>query len=305
MRKSNNPPKQHLLVRSYDLLDEIIQGFAQGHLGLLILTGPPGVGKSHAVKAALGPAACVIEGNATAYGVYTRLYEAVDLPVLIDDIDSLERNRDMVRLLKCVCQSSPIKTVRWNSDPRTLAQRGVPDQFETSSRVAIIANDWKQSNKDVLALEDRGHLVQFAPNAAEVHRKVATWFWDQEVFDFFGERLQLIHRPSFRHYSAAVELKTAGLSWKDFALGRLLTGKLLAIAQLKASSRYQTEEERVQAFIDAGHGCRATYFNLAKKLPPPMELSSLRVRGTSPEAQKSPMDILELLKRRQRGLGNG
>ena len=292
MKKSNNPPKQHLVVRYYDLLDKIIQGFAQGHLGLLILTGPPGVGKSHAVKAALGPSACVIEGNATAFGAYVRLYKAVDLPVLIDDVDSLESNGDMVRLLKCVCQSSPTKTVSWNSDARRLAQRGVPSQFETRSNVAIIANDWRQSNQNVMALEDRGHLIHFAPSAVEVHRKVATWFWDQEVLDFFGERLQLIHQPSFRHYIAAAELKAAGLIWKDFALGRLLTGKLLAIAQLKASSRYQTEEERVQAFIDAGHGCRATYFNLAKKLPPPIEPPPLKVRGTSPEARKRQWTLL-------------
>ena len=154
-------------------------------------------------------------------------------------------------------------------------------------------------------LEDRGHLIHFAPDAAEVHGKVAKWFWDQEVFDFLGERLQLIQQPSFRHYIAAAELKEAGLEWREAVLARCLGGKLLIVAQLKASTEYATEERRAQAFSEACHGCRATYFNLAKKLPPPIDLPPLRVRGTSPEARKSPTDIIELPKRRQRGLGNG
>ena len=88
-------------------------------------------------------------------------------------------------------------------------------------------------------------------------------------------------------------------------LARCLGGKLLIVAQLKASTEYTTEERRAQAFSEACHGCRATYFNLAKKLPPPIELPPMSVRGTSPEARKPPTDILELLKHRQRGLGNG
>ena len=139
--------------------------------------------------------------------MYLRLYAAADLPVLIDDVDSLYRDRDAVRLLKCLCQTDPSKTISWNSDARTLVKKNIPSQFQTTSKVAIVANEWQQSNKDVLALEDRGHLIHFDPDAAEVHRKVAEWFWDQEVFDFLGERLQLIQQPSFRHYIAAAELK--------------------------------------------------------------------------------------------------
>jgi hypothetical protein len=305
MAKSKSLAPQPLVTRTYEELGKFVRAFGQGHLGLLVLTGNPGLGKSHELKAALGPEACVIEGNTTAFGMYLLLHAAADLPVLIDDVDSLYRDRDAVRLLKCLCQTDPVRTISWNSDARTLVKKNIPSQFQTTSKVAIVANDWQHRNKDVLALEDRGHLVRFAPDAAEVHRKVAEWFWDQEVFDFLGERLQLIQQPSFRHYIVAAELKQAGLDWKDALLARCLSGKLLVVAQLKASNKYATEEHRAQAFIDAGHGCRATYFNLAKKLPPRVELPQMTLRGTRPEVGKPLQDIIELLKKRHGRLGDG
>ena len=32
----------------------------------------------------------------------------------------------------------------------------------------------------------------FEPSAREVHVRTAEWFWDQEIFDFIGERLHLL-----------------------------------------------------------------------------------------------------------------
>src|SRR6202035_6054621 len=61
---------------------------------------------------------------------------------------------------------------------------------------------------------DRGHLVIFEPSPLEVHSHTAAWFWDQEIYDFMGERLHLIRDSSMRHYVAAWELKQAGLDWR-------------------------------------------------------------------------------------------
>jgi hypothetical protein len=305
MAKSKNLTSPHLVLRTYEELRQYVRAFAQGHLNLLLLTGNPGLGKSRELKSALGPDACVIEGNTTAFGMYLRLFEATDLPVLIDDVDSLHRDRDAVRLLKCLCQSDPVKTISWNSEARTLTKRNIPRQFSTTSKVAIIANDWRQVNLDIAALEDRGHRIEFAPDAAEVHRTVADWFWDQEVFDFVGQRLPIIQRPSFRHYLRAAELKQAGMDWRLSVLASCASGKLLIVALLKANDKYASEEQRAQAFVAAGHGCRASYFNLAKKLPPRVESSQVTVRGQRPEAEKPLLDILDLLAKRHGGLGTG
>ena len=304
MGKSKSPTGPPLVVRTYQELDGFVQAFADGHLNLLILTGGPGLGKSRALKAAIGSSACIIEGSATAFGMYLRLFEGCDLPVLIDDVDGIHKDHSAIRLLKSLCQSEPLKTISWNSDARTLAQRNIPREFRTASKVAIIANDWQRLNVDIGAVEDRGHRIHFEPSSSEVHRQVASWFWDQDVFDFISENLALIGEPSFRHYIMAAELKQAKLDWKQFVLARCLSGKLLVVAQLKAVDQFASEEDRVRAFVEGGHGCRATYFNIAKKLPDKINAPKIILTARPPEIS-NPLDLVAFLGRSYRKLGNG
>ncbi len=62
-----------------------------------------------------------------------------------------------------------LKSVSWHSDARRLERQGIPREFVTRSRLAVISNDWKTLNKNVAALQDRGPVVVFDPSAAEVH----------------------------------------------------------------------------------------------------------------------------------------
>lgn len=319
MRKSKNPSRSPLQLPTYADLRRYGEAFAQGHFNLLIVTGGPGLGKSRLLQSLVSPDACWIDGHTTAFGMYVQLYKHCGQAVVIDDVDDLHHNRDAVRLLKSLCQTDTEKTISWNSGTRQLDELGVPHQFRTTSKTVIIANDWQRLNLDVEALEDRGHVVHFAPSPLEVHRQAAEWFPDQEVFDFIGGRLSLFEQPSFRHYVTALELKRAGLDWKQATLARGLSGKQLAVAQLKADERFASEEERAQAFVGAGHGCRATYFNTAKKLPaavaapplglktppPAMESAIEAAPERTAEATALEMDFLELLRRRHGELGNG
>ena len=104
-----------------------IEAFAQGHFNLLILVGSGGLAKSRSVRAALGGIACWIEGNATPFGMYVKLYRHRDEFVVIDDVDALYADRSGVRLLKCLCQTEEEKSVAWHSDARawrSTASRG-------------------------------------------------------------------------------------------------------------------------------------------------------------------------------------
>jgi hypothetical protein len=266
MARSGSLPDSVLRVCTYGELERYSQAFAVGHLNLLLLCGAPGLGKSQCLRRALGNRACWIDGNATAFGIYLEAYERRHQPIVLDDIDGLYRDRNGVRLLKALCQTEPLKSLSWQTDAQTLARRRVPRQFTTSGRVAIIANEWHTLNADVAALEDRGHFLLFEPTALEVHRRAADFFRDQTIFDFVGEHLHLMSRPSLRTYVLAWELKRAGLDWRQGVLGRCLTGTALEVARLKADPSYTTEEERVRAFVASGAGCRATYFNHARKL---------------------------------------
>jgi hypothetical protein len=262
MRKSNAAwPKNSLILKSYAELESYVDAFAQGHLNLLILVGPPGVAKSRTVRARLGDTACWLEGNATAFGIYTELYRHRDAFVVIDDVDSLYSDRNGIRLCKCLCQTDEVKSVAWHSAVRVLEKAGIPRQFETRSRVIIISNDWKTLNRNVAALQDRGHVLAFCPTASEVHQKAVQWFQDQEILAWFESNLARISEPSLRLYVRAAELKRSGLEWRDVIPVSPENTRKRLITEIISNPALETSTARIAQFTSQGGGCRATYYN--------------------------------------------
>ncbi|HEV3446244.1 MAG TPA: hypothetical protein VG099_16495 [Gemmataceae bacterium] len=305
MSKSIRPDPFGIRLTSYTDLEKMVRGFARGNLNLLILLGSHGLGKSRALRQAMAGQACWLEGNASAFGLYCQLWRHRNRPVVLDDLDGLYANRDGIRLLKSLTQTEPHKTVSWYTDAATLQREQIPQEFHTSSRLAIITNEWKTLNRNVAALQDRGHVVIFEPTPQEVHTRTAEWYWDQEIYDFVGERLNLIQEASMRHYVAAWELKEAGLDWRSLVLSRCLSGKALLVAQLKASPKYVSEAERVKAFVASGAGSRATYFHLCKKLRGPLSSTpSIRLKCQAPPRPASDHEMLRILRKWRGNLGN-
>jgi len=279
MTEPNHIPRNAIVVERDKELNSFTQAFADGHLRFLMVIGPPGTGKSRAMRNAVADRAAWVDGNATAFGVYCAAFMNQDQPIVLDDVDALYRDANGIRLLKQLCQSEPSRVLGWYSDPQYLERRGIPAKFTTSSPVAIIANRWSTVNADVAALEDRGHMIVFDPPPQELHRQAALWFDDREVYDFISQHLHLMANHSFRTYLLALELKRARMDWKRTILNRFLLGPALLVAQLRADPAFKSEAERVGAFIAAGGGSRATYFNHAKKLHPP-------ATGVSPSRQR-------------------
>jgi hypothetical protein len=252
------------------------------------------------------PRACWISGQATPLGIYMQAFEHRHQPLVLDDVDGLYADRSGIRLLKALCQTEPTKTLSWHTATPILKRQRVPPRFTTTSRVALVGNDWKTLNADVAALEDRGHVLVFEPTALEVHRQAAGWFWDQEIFDFVATYLHLIAQHSLRMYRKAWELKQAGLDWRRAVLSRCLTGPAFLVAQLKADPSFPSEAARVRAFVSAGAGCRATYFHHAQKLRPVADVPTIMLSQTAPPAETIPTpDHLDHLRRRFGRLGNG
>jgi hypothetical protein len=198
--------------------------------------------------------------------MYARLYKHRDEFVVIDDVDGLYSDRSGVRLLKCLCQTEEEKAVAWHSDARSLERQGIPREFVTRSRVAILSNDWKTLNKNVAALQDRGHVVFFEPSAAEVHAQAGTWFDEPEIHAWFAANLHRIRQPSLRHYVRARELKAAGMDWTEILEMGEENRRERLVAELLASPAYDSIEARAQAFVKQKGGCRATFYNYRRKL---------------------------------------
>lgn len=292
-------------IGTYAELASYARAFADGHLNLLLVSGDPGLGKSRQMRESIGDHACWIDGNASPFQIYCEAYKSRGLPLILDDVDGLYRNPAGIRLLKNLAQTEPVKHVSWQTAAPGLDRLKIPREFTTASQVAVIVNDWRTLNADVAALEDRGHLLSFEPSPGEIHRHAARWFWDQEVFDFIAERLHLVERHSLRTYTKAYELKVAGFDWRSTILSRLVPPAALAVAKLKADPVFATEEDRVRAFIQAGLGCRATFYNQAKRLVLAEPIETIVLANKEPPLPPDQVaDISEILKRRG-GLGNG
>jgi hypothetical protein len=306
MAASAKMPPHALRLSTYAELEAYVRAFAAGHLHLVLLLGAPGVGKSHCLRHALDGRAGWLSGQATPLGIYLQAYAYRHQPLVLDDVDGLYADRSGIRLLKALCQSEPVKTLGWHTATPILELRDVPQQFSTTSRVALVGNDWKTLNADVAALEDRGHVLVFEPTPLEVHRQAAGWFWDQAIFDFVAAQLHLISQHSLRTYRQAWELKQAGLDWRRAVLSRCLSSPALLVARLKTDPTFASEAARVQAFIATGGGCRATYYHYARKLRPTADVPQIVLtQQTPPTADPATADHLDDLRRRYGRLGNG
>jgi hypothetical protein len=124
-------------------------------------------------------------------------------------------------------------------------------------QVQFVCVFWKTLNRNVAALQDRGHVLVFQPSAAEVHRKAGTWF---------DANLHRVREPSMRHYVRARELKAAGMDWTEVLAAEAGNKRERLAAELLASAEHGSTAERVKAFVEQGGGCRATFFNYRRYL---------------------------------------
>lgn len=294
MARSNKAielPSNAIVVTTYQDLGRYLLKFAEGELDLMLLLGRHGTGKTEGVKQALGITgaegdegnlaedsfgALYVEGHAQPYGLYQKLWEYRNCPVVIDDLDKLYAKPDCVRLLKPLCNTTPVKRVTWFTNT-THQSPDVPASFTTTSNVILIANEWHTLNANVRALEDRAIIICFDPSNQEVHNKVAEWFDDQEVFYFIGQYLAYVPAISMRYYEKGRKLRRAGFTdWQKSLLQMLLPDRDIAIvAGLQLDPELRTDRDRVERFIEETGHSRATYYRLKRQLPTPVTVPSL------------------------------
>jgi hypothetical protein len=242
-----------------------------------LLLGRPGIGKTEAVKQALGiddnrhSETLYVEGHAQPFGLYQGLWRHRDSPVVLDDLDRLYANPDCVRILKPLCNTHRAKRISWLSNAVTTVPE-LPTEFTTQSNVLLIANEWRSLNSNVRALEDRTIILWFNPTVEEIHRKTAEWFDEPEVYHFIGSYLQHIPQLSMRYYEKAKRLRNAGfLDWKKSLLQMVLSDRTVAVvAGLQLDPLLSNETQRIKRFTAETGLSRATYFRVKANLLLPM-----------------------------------
>lgn len=278
--RSDALPHEVITLSMYPQLDLYLSKFAAGELGLVLLLGRHGIGKSECVRRALGisvaesevggspdPRVLHVEGHMQPYGLYHALWEFRDRPVVLDDLDRLYADGDCVRILKPLCNTERVKRITWLTN-FTLTAEDVPQSFTTRSSVILIANEWRNANPNVRALEDRAIILHFDPSNAELHRRVGEWFDDREVHSFISRVVDVAPALSMRHYTKGAQLRRAGFAdWRSSLLQMVLPDPELAcVLALQHEPALPLEEERVARFMKVTGCSRATYFRIKAQL---------------------------------------
>ena len=165
----------------FEILEDMTRAVKRGDVRAMIVTGPPGVGKSFGVEKVLSKHDVfadvandsklkkyeVVKGAMSAIGLYKKLYEFSDKKSILvfDDCDSVLLDDLSLNILKAALDSGKKRMIHWNTDSRLLRQEGVPNSFEFKGGAIFISNikfDHVKSKKlrdHLEALESRCHYL--------------------------------------------------------------------------------------------------------------------------------------------------
>jgi hypothetical protein len=167
------------LRERFEILDSMTRAVKEGNVRAMIVSGPPGVGKSFGVETQLQksdlfntlaekkPKFEVVKGAMSAIGLYAKLYEFSEKGnvVVFDDCDSILMEDLSLNILKGALDSSDRRFISWNTDSRILRSEGIPDRFEFKGAAIFITNikfehvRSKKLRDHLDALESRCHYI--------------------------------------------------------------------------------------------------------------------------------------------------
>lgn len=136
------------------MLDKITDASARGIIRGLVVTGPPGIGKSFGVEKQLETANMfrkvgnvdsmyeTISGGISSIGLYQKLYHNrnKDRVLVFDDCDGVLFDEECLNLIKAALNSGDKRKINWNKESRVLAADGIPDSFDFEASIIFLSN---------------------------------------------------------------------------------------------------------------------------------------------------------------------
>jgi hypothetical protein len=230
------------IASRFSVLDEMSSACIAGNIRAMIVTGPPGVGKSHGVTLQMEKASMfdkisgkrprfqIVKGAMSGIGLFATLYKYSDAKnvLVFDDCDVWE-DQDALNVLKGALDSGKTRRISWNKDSRLLREEGVPNTFNFNGSIIFITNlnfNDRRSKKiqaHLDALQSRCHYLDLTINTErdkilrikQVHRDAdgglfASYDFDNNEGDMIVEFMEQ-NKDKLREVSMRMGLKIADL----------------------------------------------------------------------------------------------
>ena len=232
------------LKERFDILQDMTRATKAGHVRAMIVSGPPGVGKSFGVEEVLSKHDVfanvaqderfkkyeVVKGAMSALGLYAKLFAYKDEKSILvfDDCDSVLLDDLSLNILKAALDSGPKRMIHWNTDSRLLREEGIPNSFEFKGGAIFITNikfDNVKSKKlrdHLEAIESRCHYLdltidtehekilrikQVVTESGMLDKHKLTLEQKQEIVDYID-----VNKRNMRELSLRMVLKVADLA---------------------------------------------------------------------------------------------
>jgi len=248
---------ERLRVR-FDQLEQMTRAVKSGAIRAMIVSGPPGVGKSFGVERqleryqlveTLGGAKKydVVKGAMSAIGLYVKLYKysSKDSVIVFDDCDSIFSDELSLNILKAALDSKKRRMIHWNTDSFKLRNEGVPDQFCFEGSAIFITNlkfDRARGKikEHLAALESRCHYMDLTIDTdREKLLRIRQIVGDgmlaeygftpdtvEEIVEFVGEKRDRLRELSLRTVVKIADLVKAFPSeWRAYAENTVMKSK--------------------------------------------------------------------------------
>ena len=249
------------LRERFEMLEDMTRATKKGDVRAMIVSGPPGVGKSFGVEKVLGkhdliatlgdkpPKYQVVKGAMSAIGLYCKLYNYADKDnvLVFDDCDSVLFDEVCLNMLKATLDSGKKRTITWKSESQALRREGIPDRFEFKGGCIFITNvDFenvrsKKIKDHLAALMSRCHYLDLTMNSKRdkflrINQIVADGMLDEYKFGPEGDKevvaFMTEHQDIVREISLRMVLKIADLrkmdpsNWQKLAKTTCMSGAI-------------------------------------------------------------------------------
>lgn len=241
---------QARIGKRFEILNAMTRAAIAGDIHALIVSGPPGVGKSHGVIQELEkysasqprrhrPQFEIIKGAMSGIGLYATLFRnsGKNNILVFDDCDVWE-DQDALNVLKGALDTSAVRRISWNKDSRMLREESIPNTFEFQGSVIFITNlnfTDRRSNRiraHLEALQSRCHYIDLTidtmrdkilriKHIAQSGELFQNYDFDtqtqQDILEFMSDNQHRLREMSLRMALKIADLVKISADWRIMA----------------------------------------------------------------------------------------